>query len=263
MEFTGKERYGITDLLKIVALLRSPGGCPWDIEQTHKSIRRNFIEETYEAVEAIDNDDATLLLEELGDVLLQVIFHTQIETEQGTFTFDDVCDTVSKKMITRHPHIFGGVKADTSAQVLQNWDAIKDVEKSHVSRADTLRGVSKALPALIRADKLQGKAAKSGFCWNSQEEALEDTKAELDELQSAMTQGDKDSIAHEIGDVLFAAANLARHLGVDPEDALSCASDRFIERFSYAEELAVTRDIKPEDADPAMLASLWTEAKNK
>ncbi|MCL2055917.1 MAG: nucleoside triphosphate pyrophosphohydrolase [Oscillospiraceae bacterium] len=238
MQFTLKEKYGIGDLLEIVALLRSPGGCPWDKEQTHLSIRRNFIEETYEAVEAIDSGDNALLLEELGDVLLQVLFHTQIEAEQNTFTFDDVCDGVCKKMIRRHPHIFPDAANETAAgdvrtpdDVLRNWDAIKQAEKNQSSFSDTLRSIPSALPALIRADKLQSKAAKSGFYGDSREEAIADIRGGLDKLENAVEQSGN-AVSDEIGGLLFAAVNLARHFGTNPEDALSKASARFIERFA-------------------------------
>jgi tetrapyrrole methylase family protein/MazG family protein len=262
MEFTRREQYGIEDLLAIVALLRSPEGCPWDREQTHTSIRRNFIEETYEAVDAIDEADTELLREELGDVLLQVLFHTQIEAEQNAFTFADVCDGVCKKMILRHPHIFGGVKADTSGEVLKNWDEIKAKEKRQETRADALKSIPAALPALIRADKLQSKAAKSGFFKRDVQEALADLQDEIAELAEAMAQNNKDEITHELGDILFAAANLARHLEVDPESALTQASDRFISRFDLAEQAARHGGILMEDADEATLIHLWKEAKN-
>ena len=163
VEYQRKDRYDINDLRDIMSILRSPQGCPWDREQTHKSIRSNFIEETYEAVEAIDTDDLDLLKEELGDVLLQVALHAEIESEQGTFDINDVCDGICKKLIIRHPHVFGDVNADTTEQVLKNWDAIKMKTKSQKTQTQAILSVSKALPSLMRSTKIQQKAAKVGF----------------------------------------------------------------------------------------------------
>ena len=157
MEFKEKQKYNFNDLVEIVKILRSPEGCPWDREQTHKSIRSNFIEETYEAIEAIDTDDTELLKEELGDVLLQVALHSEIESEQNSFTIDDVCDGICKKLIIRHPHVFSNVEADTTEQVLKNWDAIKMQTKSQKSQTQAMLSVSKALPSLMRSAKLQQK----------------------------------------------------------------------------------------------------------
>lgn len=167
MNFTEKENYNFNDLVEIVKILRAPDGCPWDREQTHKSIRSNFIEETYEAVEAIDTDDLDLLKEELGDVLLQVALHAEIESEQGTFDINDVCDGICKKLIIRHPHVFGDVNADTTEQVLKNWDAIKMKTKSQKTQTQAILSVSKALPSLMRSTKIQQKAAKVGFDWEN------------------------------------------------------------------------------------------------
>lgn len=173
MNFTEKENYNFNDLVEIVKILRAPDGCPWDREQTHKSIRSNFIEETYEAVEAIDTDDLDLLKEELGDVLLQVALHAEIESEQGTFDINDVCDGICKKLIIRHPHVFGDVNADTTEQVLKNWDAIKMKTKSQKTQTQAILSVSKALPSLMRSTKIQQKAAKVGFDWENVNGALD------------------------------------------------------------------------------------------
>lgn len=167
MNFTEKENYNFNDLVEIVKILRAPDGCPWDREQTHKSIRSNFIEETYEAVEAIDTEDLDLLKEELGDVLLQVAMHAEIESEQGTFDINDVCDGICKKLIIRHPHVFGDVNADTTEKVLKNWDAIKMKTKSQKTQTQAILSVSKALPSLMRSTKIQQKAAKVGFDWEN------------------------------------------------------------------------------------------------
>ncbi len=209
-----KENYTVNDLREIMEILRSPGGCPWDREQDHKSIRRNLIEETYEVIEAIDTDDKVLMCEELGDLMLQVVFHARIAEEAERFNLDDIADGICKKLILRHPHIFADVKADTSEEVLNNWDKIKVVEKHQKSDREVLDSVSHSLPSLIRADKLAGKAAKLGY-------ALP-TCDVIDGL-------DAKSISEaEIGDLLFAAVRLAKEAGTDPEKALADACDRLV-----------------------------------
>lgn len=207
-----KESYRVDDLREIMEILRSEDGCPWDREQDHKSIRRNFIEETYEVIEAIDTDNATLLCEELGDVLLQVVFHARMSEEAGDFSLDDVADGVCKKLIHRHPHIFADVKADNSEEVLKNWDKIKIVEKNQKSDREVLDSVSHSLPALIRADKLAGKAAKFGYSIPQYE-------------GSPDTSEDKEML---IGDMLFGIVKMAKQFGIDPEKALSDACDRLV-----------------------------------
>lgn len=196
-----KERYTVDDLVDIMALLRAEDGCPWDREQTHESIRSNFIEETYEVIEAIDSSNAPLLREELGDVLLQVVFHARISEEEGDFTFDDVADEVCRKLVVRHPHIFSDVEADTTDKVLTNWDKIKAETKSQKTVSDTLNSVSRALPSLMRATKIAKKAAKAGYA------------KPLDVV---------------IGDLLFEIATLCNENGIDPEKALYDACDRRI-----------------------------------
>ena len=184
--FNFKERYDVNDLIDIVEILRSPGGCPWDIEQDHKSIRRDFLEETYEVIEAINKEDRDGLLEELGDVLLQVVFHTQIEREKNSFDLNDVADGVCKKMIERHPHVFGNVNAETSEQVLDNWDVIKKQTKQQKSQTESMLSIPREFPALMRADKVQKKAAKVGFDWDSVEGAFDKVSEELEELKEAI-----------------------------------------------------------------------------
>ncbi len=207
-----KENYGVNDLREIMEILRSEDGCPWDREQDHKSIRRNFIEETYEVIEAIDTDNAVLLCEELGDVLLQVVFHARMSEEAGDFSLDDVANGICKKLIHRHPHIFADVKADNSEEVLKNWDKIKIVEKNQKSDREVLDSVSHSLPALIRADKLVGKAAKLGY-------------AVPEFVGNPNTAEDKEKT---IGDMLFGVVKMAKQSGVDPEKALSDACDRLV-----------------------------------
>ena len=219
VSFTRKDCYRIEDLMEILRLLRGEGGCPWDREQTHQSIRMEFIEETYEAVEAIDTNDIPLMREELGDVLLQVAFHCQIEREQGSFTFDDVCDEVCKKLIERHPHVFGELNLSDTEAVLKNWDKIKQ-EKKQQSNTDTLTAVSKALPALMRAQKLQKRADRCGA-------AQPDKTRAQQALQDALDSWSREQDARTAGELLFAAANAMRLAGVDAEEALTFASGRF------------------------------------
>ena len=263
MNFTEKENYNFNDLVEIVKILRAPDGCPWDREQTHKSIRSNFIEETYEAVEAIDTDDLDLLKEELGDVLLQVALHAEIESEQGTFDINDVCDGICKKLIIRHPHVFADVKADTTEKVLKNWDAIKMKTKSQKTQTQAILSVSKALPSLMRSTKIQQKAAKVGFDWSNAEDALAKLYEECDELKEAVSKGDTDNQYEELGDVLFSAVNVARLLKIDSEHALYDACDKFIGRFSKVEALAKERGIDMKSATLSELDSLWDEVKIK
>ena len=236
VDFTFKEKYTYEDLLEIMRILRCPEGCVWDREQDHKSIRRSFIEETYEAVEAIDNDDPVLLQEELGDVLLQVVFHAQIEAEAGRFTMDDVADGICKKMIYRHPHVFGSVEVKNSDEVLTNWDALKQKEKHQKSTTETLESVARSLPGLIRAEKVQHKAAKVGFDWDEVSGALDKVREETAEVARAI-DGDGDP-SEELGDLLFAVVNVARFLKTDPEDAINRTTDKFIRRFAQVEQAA-------------------------
>lgn len=240
-KFEIKENYDVYDLYKLVAALRGENGCPWDMKQTHESIRNNFIEEVYEVCEAIDEKNPEHLQEELGDVLLQVMFHAGIEEDAGRFDIDDVSDMVCKKLVLRHPHVFGDVKVSGSDEVLVNWDAIKRVEKQQETVTDTLEAVAKSLPSLWRARKIQKRAAKVGFDWPDVEGALEKLEEEIRELRQAVANGE--GVMDELGDVLFSAVNVSRYVDVDPEDALTWASEKFIRRFRAMEELA-TKDGK-------------------
>lgn len=259
--FNFKERYDVNDLIDIVEILRSPGGCPWDIEQDHKSIRRDFLEETYEVIEAINKEDKDGLLEELGDVLLQVVFHTQIEREKNSFDFNDVADGVCKKMIERHPHVFGNVNAETSEQVLENWDVIKKRTKSQKSQTESMLSIPREFPALMRADKVQKKAAKVGFDWDSVEGAFEKVSEELEELKEAVTMGVVENANEELGDLLFSVVNVSRFIGVDSEEALTFATDKFIDRFSKVEQMAEEKGINMKETELSELDKLWDEAK--
>lgn len=261
MDFVSKENYGIDDLVEIMRLLRSENGCPWDKEQTHRSIRKNLIEETYEAVEAIDREDTELLKEELGDVLLQVVFHARMEEETGNFNFNDVADGICKKLILRHPHIFSNVIADNSEQVLVNWDKIKKEEKGQQTAADTLLAVSTALPALMRAQKVQQRAARVGFDYDNREQAISDLSSELAELKEAIVAGNQEHVEEELGALIFAAVNVARFTKTDSEEALTSATEKFIRRFTKVEQLAAEKNIDMQNASLEVLNRLWAAAK--
>ncbi len=259
IDFESKDSYGVSDLEDIVAILRAPGGCPWDREQTHQSIRQNMLEEAYEACEAIDQGSAEHLKEELGDVLLQVTLHAQMEKEQGSFTLDDVADGICKKLIFRHPHVFGDVNAQNVDAALNTWDAMKRVEKSQTTYTDTLGSVARSLPALWRAQKVQKKAKKAGFDWPDAQGAVDKLSEELSELKAAM-DGDGD-VSEELGDLLFACVNVARFVDVEPEVALTAATDKFIARFALVEQKAQALGADMKDLPLARLDKLWDEAK--
>ena len=260
VDFTGKESYDVNDLVEIVRLLRAPGGCPWDREQTHESLRRNFLEESYEVVEAIDQGSTEHLKEELGDVLLQVVFHAGIETERGGFTLDDVADGICKKLIYRHPHVFGDVTVSGTGEVLSNWEELKRKEKGQATVTDALDAVARSLPALWRAEKVQKKAAKAGFDWPEVSGAADKLSEELSELQAAIEQNT--NIEEELGDLLFSVVNVSRCVKVDPEAALSKAGDKFIRRFCVVEQLALRSGRRMEDMELEELDKLWEQAKH-
>ena len=254
-----KKEYKADDLITIVELLRSPGGCPWDIEQTHESIRNGFIEETYEVIEAIDKNDPVLLREELGDVLLQVVFHAQIEREAGNCTFDDIANDICQKMIHRHPHVFGEVQADTSEKVLANWEIIKSEEKERRTVTDKLNAIPRQFPALMRAAKVGKKA--SMFDFPDAASVAVKVEEELAEVREAMTSGDTAAIEEEIGDLLLSVTSLARKLGVDAEQALGKATDKFITRFSAVENAVLAQGASMSDLTLAQLDEIWEKNK--
>lgn len=261
VNFLHKPNYRFEDLVEITKILRSDNGCPWDREQTHESIRMNFIEETYEACEAIDNGDLELLKEELGDVLAQVVFHARMEEENGNFNIDDVADGVCKKFIERHPHIFGEVKADTTDEVLSNWDDIKRSQKGHKTHFQAMDSVARSLPSLMRAEKIQSKARKAGFDWEDATGAFDKVREELEELRLAMDEKNPESIQEEAGDLLFAAVNVIRMLKVNPELALDRANEKFLRRFGEMEKL-ITQDEKVmSDMQLSELDSYWELVK--
>lgn len=239
INFVRKPQYGYEDLLEIIRLLRSEDGCPWDKAQTHQSIRRGLLEEAYEAAEAIDNDDPVLLKEELGDVLMQVVFHADIESDAGRFTIDDVCDGVVKKLLFRHPHVFGSACEDSPESVPVSWDKLKRQEKGQKTVADSMDSVARSLPGLWRAEKLQSKAASAGFEWPDVQGALDKLEEEVAELRRAVEEGG--DVPEELGDVLFAAIKVGRFCACDPEDAVNGTCEKFIRRFRAVENGAAAQ----------------------
>jgi len=252
-------------LHEIVGILRSPEGCPWDREQTHASLRKNLIEEAYEVLETIDEDDPDHMCEELGDLMLQVMLHAQMEEETGAFTVYDVIRGLNEKLIRRHPHVFGEREAGSSEEALANWQAMKDEEKRRKGiepkEQSVLAGVPRDLPALMKSYKLQKKAAAVGFDWPNVNEVLDKLNEELLELKEAMDEGDAAHQTEELGDLLFVIANLARKLKIDPEEALSGANRKFVSRFEYIEKGLRLRDKDFDQTDLIEMESLWQEAK--
>ena len=256
-----KENYNVDDLVVLVEVLRSNEGCPWDMEQTHKSIRRDFIEETYEVIEAIDTDNPVLLREELGDVLLQVAFHSQIEREEGRFTLNDVANDICVKLIHRHPHVFGNVIAESADKVLSNWEAIKSEEKERKTVTDKLTAIPPMLPALMRADKVGRKA--SCFDFPNAESVMLKVKEELCELEEAMAQNDADNIEEELGDLIFSVVSLCRKLGFESEVVLNKATDKFIKRFASLEAVVLEEGKDITKLSMTELDAIWEKNKEK
>ena len=263
IDFKQKENYDIYDLIRIMEHLRSEDGCPWDREQSHESIRSNVIEEAYEVADAIDSGSQEMLVEELGDLLLQVVFHARMDEEAGGFNFNDVCDGICKKLVYRHPHVFGDVNADTSDEVLKNWDALKKTEKKQESFTDTLNSVPKAFPALMRSQKVQKRAARAGFDFDNKSDVYDKVAEEMVELSDADALADNKKVFEEYGDLLFSVVNLARFLNIDAEEALAASTDKFIARFEKVEKLANERNIDMPNTPITELDKLWDEAKGK
>jgi nucleoside triphosphate diphosphatase len=258
----------IARLLEIMAALRTPGtGCPWDLEQNFRTIVPYTLEEAYEVADAIEHADIEQLREELGDLLLQVVFHARMAEEQGAFDFGDVVEAITEKLIRRHPHVFADAEGRTATAVKGLWERIKSEEKAakaarkgRPTPPGALAGVPVALPALTRALKLQDKAGAVGFDWNDPRAVLAKIREEADEIEQALDQGDA-SVTAEVGDLLFAAVNLARHLKADPEGLLRVTNQKFERRFAAIEQALAARGKKPEDADLAEMDALWDEAK--
>lgn len=256
LDFLCKESYDLRDFVALVSYLRSPNGCPWDQVQTHESIRRNFLEETYEACEAIDAGDLVHMREELGDVLMQVLFHTDIEREAGHFDIDDVADAACKKLIYRHPHVFRRDEPDAP-----DWDTIKQRERAQTTTAEAMDSVARSLPALWRCEKIQAKAARTGFEWPDADAALDKVAEETQELREAVASGDADAVTEELGDLLFAAVKVARFAGIDPEQAAHAACEKFIRRFAAMEAAAADSGVPLEQRTLAQMQPLWQQAK--
>ena len=263
MNFKNNEKYNIDDLIAIVRQLRAPDGCPWDKVQTHQSIRRDFIEEVYEAAEAIDENDTEHLREELGDVLFQVVFHSVIESEEGHFDFSDITDEVSRKMIIRHPHVFGTVEVENTDEVLSNWDAIKMQTHAQSRVSETMESVSKTLPSLMRAEKLCKKAARGGVRSESCEEALECIDEKLSALKKICAEGNDECREKAVGELLLSVANLSGMIKTGSEQSLYKACDNFIGQFKRYENIAAEKGINIQDSDTKVTNQLWKEINKK
>ena len=255
------KRYSYEDLIGIMAKLRGEEGCAWDKEQTHASLIPNFLEETYEVIDALENKDIDGIKEELGDVFLQVIFHAQIAKEADHFTMEDVIDGIATKLVYRHPHIFGETKASTSEEVLSNWEQLKKKEKNMSSQTQVLESVPKVLPALMRAYKVQKKAANVGFDWDDYLPAQAKIYEELKELEEEISQNNLEGLEEELGDVLFSVVNLGRFLKINPEFALTKSVEKFINRFRYIEKTALEQGFQLENMTLQEMDKLWEDAK--
>jgi nucleoside triphosphate diphosphatase len=259
---SSRAQAAIERLLSIMERLRGPQGCPWDREQTLKTLRPYVLEETYEVLEAIDAGDPRAHCEELGDLLLQIVFQAQLTKDEGRFDFADVAEAISNKLVSRHPHVFGNADAKDAEAVLRQWAALKREEKKARGGGESvLEGVPREMPALARADRLTEKASRIGFDWPDAGGAREKLAEEVAELDEAICQGDREAMEHELGDALFALANLSRKLGVPPEEALRGAVARFVSRFSFVERELARRGVPHGEATLAEMDALWNEAK--
>jgi len=254
-----KTRYTFADLVRVMDRLRAPGGCPWDREQTHESLKRFLVEESYEVLEAIDDGDTEALFDELGDVLLQVVFHAKVGQQRAEFDITDVTTAICTKMISRHTHIFGSATAETPDAVIKNWEQIKRAEKGQQSQTEVLRHIPKSMPALMRGGKVQSKAAHVGFDFREPAEAILKLREEIGEVESDLRNGQ--DMWEECGDLLFAAANVARLCGVEPEIALQKATDKFISRFAAVEEIAAAQKLDMHTCSLEKLDEIWALAK--
>lgn len=264
MDFHFKECYNFDDLKQIVQILRSPEGCQWDMKQDHHSVRSDLIEETYEVLDAIDRDDTEALQEELGDLLLQVVFHTEMEKEVGSFDMSDVTDGICKKLIERHPHVFGNVQVNGEEQILVNWDEIKKASKGQKSQTDAMHSVPRSFPSLLRASKLRSKAAKVHYDAVSVQTAAEQMQEVLDEVKKCASGSENNISQFDIcGKLFFAAVKYAHAAGVDSEHALAVACDNFIDEFEQTEKLAQIRGIDLKASDCAQVEALRAEAASE
>ena len=248
-------------LIGIMDRLRDPGGCPWDREQSYETLRGFLVEECFEVTEALDQSDPEALREELGDLLFQIVFLARLASEEGHFGARDVIRGIAEKMIRRHPHVFGDDRVESSDEVLRNWEAIKRAEKGPAERGSLLDGLPRSLPALMKAQRLGDRAARVGFDWASPAEVLDKVEEELTELRSAVERGENQAARDELGDLLFSAAMLARHLRVDPEAALELTNRKFAGRFAWIEQRLAQQGRRPEELVVDELEQLWSEAK--
>ncbi|SUY48330.1 MazG family protein [Clostridium putrefaciens] len=259
----GKENKGLSDLLEIMEKLRSEEGCPWDREQTHESLKRYLVEESYEVIEAIEEKNDEKIIEELGDVLLQVVFHAVIGKEEGYFNINDIINSISKKMIDRHPHVFGDTKVNNSKEVIINWEEIKGIEKGYDTVVDAMKHIAKSLPSLIRAEKVQSKAKKVGFDFDVVDGAMEKIIEEFYELKEVYKGSNEAIIEEEMGDLIFSCVNVARILGIDSELALNKTINKFIKRFRFIEDTARDKKVKLERMSLKEMDKLWNLSKGK
>ena len=257
MDFVKKDFYTIEDLLKVVEMLRDPvNGCEWDRVQTHLSVRKDFIEETYEAVDAIDNDDKELMLEEFGDVMLQVLLHCQMEKEQGSFTFEDVVNALAQKLVLRHPHVFKGLEVNGVEDVLNNWEAIKNDSHGHTTISQTVNAVPHSFPSLMYAQKVQKRVAAGGLPVPDKKEEIANIRAILDRLENSQTADEV-----QLGDLLFSCVNLVRQNKMDSEMVLREKNRNFVEIFNNFENLALQKDIPFDTMENATFKELWIQAQ--
>ncbi len=245
--------------VEIMRKLRSEQGCPWDRKQTHQSLKAYLIEEAYELMEAIDEEAPEKMKEELGDLLFQIVFHAQLASERGEFNIRDVLEAINKKMIVRHPHVFGTDRLETAEQVLKRWDEFK--KKEGKLQESLLEGVPRAMPSLLRAKKVQERASKVGFDWSEVDQVLEKVKEEFNEFIESLRHGKKQEIEEELGDLFFSLVNLSRFVKVNPEDALQRTTTKFVKRFQYIEQKAREHGKSLEEMSLEEMDALWEEAK--
>ena len=251
------------NLVALMARLRGPDGCPWDRKQTPASLKPFLVEECYEVIDALDEDDPAKVKEELGDLLFQIIFHARIAEERGHFTIYDVIAANVEKMVRRHPHVFGDARLETDKEVLANWEELKKKEKGYEQRTSVLEGVPRHLPSLLRAHSLQERAARVGFDWSRIDEALPKLDEEMAEFKQSLKQEDPAGIEEELGDIFFMLVNISRFLGVNPEDALRKTISKFIRRFRHIEESAADAGRSLADMSLEEMERLWQESKGK
>ncbi|MFQ5561767.1 MAG: nucleoside triphosphate pyrophosphohydrolase [Nitrospinota bacterium] len=259
MEDESKKTF--SEFVELMKVLRGEGGCPWDREQTHQSIKTNLIEEAYEVLEAIEEENPEKLKEELGDLLLQVVFHATIAEESKTFTAGDVIEAIYQKMVRRHPHVFNGVDVENSKEVLSQWEKIKKSEAGKEGRKSLLDGVPKEMPALLRANRVQEKAARAGFDWEHADQVFKKVEEEMGEFREAFMKKNNEEMEDELGDLLFSLVNIARFIEVSPEDALKKTIQRFTQRFHFIERAVAGRHREVSDCTLEELETFWKEAK--